>query len=190
MYSCPSFVLLPIFRFIRFQRAYRISSDLQVVSRHNAAAHRRPHRLAPDNSLRPAGSSPARSTGRGRTGADEDRKAGDCCAAPIHRDLFVLCRFYRTRWRRRLVDGRESIGVSCGCWRADGGRSLARSVGGWIEAGRLGLIASMLVNAADHGRSMSRRRNSLCRCFRPSTVCAIFTTYINTALTESDVPAQ
>ena len=131
-YICSSFVLLPIFRFIGFQRAYRISSDLKVVSRHDAAAHRPPHHLAPDNSLCPAGSSrPGPSPAvLGWTRADEDRKPGDCCAAPIHRDLFVLCRFYRTRWRRRLVVGSRSARAGAGEPTA-----LGRSVGGLKPVG-------------------------------------------------------
>ena len=51
-----SFVRLLMFSFIRFNRAYRISLDIELfATRHDTAGSRRQHHLAPDNSLCPAG---------------------------------------------------------------------------------------------------------------------------------------
>lgn len=91
----PNFYLLLIFNIIGFLHAYRISSDLEFASRHGAAGRRRRHHLAPDNSLRPAGSvgPPAAvphilpvgrdrviqpASGQWRSWDREGRKTGDC----------------------------------------------------------------------------------------------------------------
>lgn len=80
-----------------------------------------------------------RCRGRRAGGGRAGRKAGDCFTAPIHRDLCVLCHFYRTRRRlRRLMVGRESIGVrrtgGNSCVRPTG-RVVSASVGRRVEAG-------------------------------------------------------